>query len=658
MQCPHLRPPLSDALLSLHNPLSWACKVCASTDGVWVCLTCGHVGCGRQAKHPELGGGHSRHHHLACSAGHECALDVVSKAVHCYACDDWVICDEPWLAILRGELEDLELQMPAASAAEEGDSGEPQATRSVALPAGSTGLLNLGNTCYMNSVLQALSHCSGFRSFFRDFLRAEAPLQVGMVRIRRQSTEAHKTHAEETEAPESLELVTEIHALLRVLWGSKWKSIAPHAFVQAIWKHGGLFAARRQQDAQEFLGFLLERLDEEVRPKAASVLMEDLFGIEHLQTVTCDGCGAVSKRSENTLGLMLALPQASSAGGATGADEVTGSAAAAAGGGAGRQASSRRRSAAVSSGSAFEGPSVQQCFECLLAAERLEGGERFQCDACGHLCDATRRLSLRRRPQALALSFRRTQWSLQRGVHKDNRPVHFPFEIDVSRLLQPTPSVSAAMPPTSSPNSGRVSGANAPDGNATSTATTDTHPPLSPTTVAPGSNFDEEDRSLYRLVAVVSHAGESAQQGHYVAYGRSAVAEGEGRKRPRRGGSGEWLLFNDAKVTPVTDEAVMAAEAFILLYERQHASAAESAATMPVADEVAEAAAGAASSGVAAEEASMTEASKKARKLKKALRQIEELKVGVGTGRQPTATEAAKLAREDELRAELAALDV
>ena len=87
--------------------MNWACKVCASTDGVWVCLTCGHVGCGRQAKHPELGGGHSRHHHYACGAGHECALDVVSKAVHCYACDDWVICDEPWLATLRGELEGL-----------------------------------------------------------------------------------------------------------------------------------------------------------------------------------------------------------------------------------------------------------------------------------------------------------------------------------------------------------------------------------------------------------------------------------------------------------------------------------------------------------------------------------------------------------------------
>ena len=57
--CSHLRPPLAEALAALRSPLSWQCKVCGSTDGVWVCLHCGHVGCGRRANHPELGGGHS-----------------------------------------------------------------------------------------------------------------------------------------------------------------------------------------------------------------------------------------------------------------------------------------------------------------------------------------------------------------------------------------------------------------------------------------------------------------------------------------------------------------------------------------------------------------------------------------------------------------------
>ena len=32
-------------------------------------------------------------------------------------------------------------------------------------------------------------------------------------------------------------------------------------------------------------------------------------------------------------------------------------------------------------------------------------------------------------------------------------------------------------------------------------------------------------------------------------------------------GQGSWALFNDAKVTPATEETVTEAEAFVLLYE-------------------------------------------------------------------------------------------
>ena len=138
----------------------------------------------------------------------------------------------------------------------------------------------------MNSVIQMLSHCSGFESYFRDYLKAAAPLRLGGdggYTLARQTTTRLKDDLHKDQTPDELALTEATHALLRVLWSGRWNSIQPRAFVNAVWKHSIIFAAtsRKQQDANEFMNWYLGRVDDELKPrKATNSVMMDLFGVD------------------------------------------------------------------------------------------------------------------------------------------------------------------------------------------------------------------------------------------------------------------------------------------------------------------------------------------------------------------------------------------
>ncbi|XP_039225975.1 ubiquitin carboxyl-terminal hydrolase 35 isoform X2 [Crotalus tigris] len=165
---------------------------------------------------------------------------------------------------------------------------------------GKIGLINLGNTCYMNSILQALFMASDFR---RSVLNL----------------------AENNSQP----LAAKLQWLFAFLEHSQRPAISPENFLLASWPPW--FSRGAQQDCSEYLKYLLDRLHEEERtgrricqklkacslvspgdrqPSVNKTLVEEMFGGKIKTKIRCLKCLQVSSREEAFTDLSLAFPPA------------------------------------------------------------------------------------------------------------------------------------------------------------------------------------------------------------------------------------------------------------------------------------------------------------------------------------------------------------
>ncbi|XP_069470458.1 ubiquitin carboxyl-terminal hydrolase 2 isoform X2 [Ambystoma mexicanum] len=106
---------------------------------------------------------------------------------------------------------------------------------------GLVGLRNLGNTCFMNSILQCLSHSKDLR----DYCLQNA--------YRRDLSRSNTS------------LMEEFAKLIQTMWTSPVNEVvSPSEFKTQIQRYAPRFVGYNQQDAQEFLRFLLDGLHNEV----------------------------------------------------------------------------------------------------------------------------------------------------------------------------------------------------------------------------------------------------------------------------------------------------------------------------------------------------------------------------------------------------------
>ncbi|XP_004076886.1 ubiquitin carboxyl-terminal hydrolase 2 [Oryzias latipes] len=264
-------------------------------------------------------------------------------------------------------------------------------------PQGLVGLRNLGNTCFMNSILQCLSNTSELRDYC---LRNVHRLDVN-----------NRTNAA---------LMEEFAKLTQSLWTSvNIEAISPSDFRSEIQRVAPKFVGCNQQDAQEFLRSLLDGLHNEVnrvtvRPRSSvedfdhysdeekskrmwnlylareDSKVVDLFVGQLKSSLTCTVCGFRSTMFDPFWDLSIPIAQERPG-------EVT----------------------------------LKDCLRLFTKEDVLDGEEKPTCNKCKARRKCTKRFSIQKFPQILVIHLKRFSDSNSRSS-KLSTFVNFPLkELDL-----------------------------------------------------------------------------------------------------------------------------------------------------------------------------------------------------------------------------------
>ncbi|XP_066321902.1 ubiquitin carboxyl-terminal hydrolase 3-like [Miscanthus floridulus] len=257
------------------------------------------------------------------------------------------------------------------------------------------GLENFGNTCYCNSVLQALYYCAPFREQLLEYYNKNRNLEDAVENL--------------------LTCLADLFSQISI---SKKKTgvIAPKRFIQMVRKLNEYFRGYMHQDAHEFLNFLLNEIVDILEKESSSakdspgttspekvsngsavdgVRKEPLVTWVHKNfqgTLTnetrCLMCETITAKDETFFDLSVDIEQNSS---------------------------------------------LTSCLKNFFSTETLNADDKFFCDKCCSLQEAEKRMKIKKVPQTLVIHLKRFKFIEQLNRNKKlSYRVVYPLELKLS----------------------------------------------------------------------------------------------------------------------------------------------------------------------------------------------------------------------------------
>ncbi|XP_069722823.1 ubiquitin carboxyl-terminal hydrolase 50 [Phaenicophaeus curvirostris] len=224
---------------------------------------------------------------------------------------------------------------------------------------GLTGLMNLGNTCYMNAILQCLCSVPPLLEYFlSDKYKAD---------IQQDNDES----------------LTAFGSLMCSLWCGESDCVSPAGFHSALARRYPTFSNSTQEDAQEFLICVLNELHEafiksskrrygaEAEASRGNVsetsIITQLFEGQLSYNITCLKCETTIHRPESFTVLSLPIPSKKAC-------------------------------------------SLQDCLRCFFQQDTLTRNNQVHCFCCGTKQDAAVKGTITKAPQIIIFHLKRFEW--------------------------------------------------------------------------------------------------------------------------------------------------------------------------------------------------------------------------------------------------------